>query len=168
MQVNHVPAASKINETGCCPKFDPKGWDGETFTFKDKPFVRFTVRSFLHIPLNMGKQMVRIMKAVEDAGATSKDEPLMLSYDPSPWQSEHFLAVTKEVKGLENVKLSGTYLAKVYQGEFREAPRWMADMEKFVKSQGKKAKKIYFNYTMCPSCAKHYGVNYVVAFAQII
>jgi len=167
MTINHVPKASEVNETGCCPMFEPKGWDGQTFTFKDKPFVRFTVRSFFHIPLNMDKQITSVMKTVENAGATSKDEPLMLSYDPSPWISEHYLAVTKEVADLENVKLSGTYLAKVYSGEFREAPNWMIDMQKFVDSKGKEAKKIYFNYTMCPSCAKHYGTNYVVAFAKI-
>lgn len=159
MQVNHVPMASKVNETGCCPKFDSRGWDGQTFTFKDKPFVRFTVRSLFYIPLNMGKMIARTTAAVEQAGATDKKECLMLSHDLSPWQSEHYLAVTKEVKGLENIKLSGTYRARVFEGPFQDTPRWIKAMDS--------KDKVYLYYTTCPKCSKVYGKNYVVAFAQI-
>jgi hypothetical protein len=28
-------------------------------------------------------------------------------------------------------------------------------------------KKLYFSYTTCPACAKAYGKNYVVLFAQV-
>ena len=34
-------------------------------------------------------------------------------------------------------------------------------------SQGKKAGKYYFYYTSCPKCAKKYGHNYIVAFAEV-
>lgn len=167
MTLNHVPKLSKDNPTGCCPRFNPKDWDGETFEFKDKPFVRFTVRSFFYMPLNMNSMITRVMKAVEEAGAADKTENIMLSFDLSPWQSEHLLAVTKSVPGLENVKLSGVFLAKVFEGPFKDAPKWMKSMETYVKSKGKTAKKIYFNYTMCPNCAKYYGKNYVVAMAKV-
>jgi len=40
-------------------------------------------------------------------------------------------------------------------------------MKDYVKSKGKKIKELYFYYTTCPKCAKHYGKNYVVAFAQV-
>lgn len=33
--------------------------------------------------------------------------------------------------------------------------------------QGKKAKKYYFYYTSCPKCAKKFGHNYIVAFAEV-
>jgi len=167
MTLNHVPKLSQDNPTGCCPRFNPKGWDGQTFEFKDKPFVRLTVRSFFYIPLNMGSVITKAMKQVEAAGAANKSENIMLSFDLSPWKSEHFLAVTKNVPGMENVQFSGTYLAKVFEGPFQNAPKWIAEMKQFVASQNKTAKKIYLNYTMCPKCSKFYGKNYVVAFAQL-
>lgn len=167
MQLNHVPKVSSNNPTGCCPKFIPRDWDDQTFKFKDKPFVRFTVRSFLYMPLNMGSMITKVMAAVEAADATDKTEHIMLSYDLSPWQSEHYLAVTKQVAGLENVTLSGTYLSKVFEGPFKDAPKWLAQMQEYVAAKKQSAKKIYLSYTMCPKCAKFYGHNYVVALAQL-
>jgi hypothetical protein len=40
-------------------------------------------------------------------------------------------------------------------------------MEQYAKTKEKKIKKMYFSYTTCPKCAKAYGKNYVVLFAQI-
>lgn len=167
MTLNHVPKLSKDNPTGCCPRFNPKDWDEKTFEFKDKPFVRFTVTSIFYMPLNMNGVMSQILQTVENDNANIKDENLMLSYDISPWQSEHFLAVTRPVPGIENVTLSGRFMSKVFKGPFKNAPKWMKSMEAYVKSKGKHAKKIYFNYTMCPKCSKFYGKNYVVAFAKV-
>ncbi len=167
MPVNHVPKVSYDNPTSCCPKFNPQGWDGQTFVFKNKSFVRFINRNIFYIPLDLNKQIVKIMKEVALAKADSKDEHLMLSLDVSPWKTEHYLAVTKEVPGLENVKLSGTYLSKVFEGPYQDTPKWMKIMAEYVKSKKKQAKKIYMNYTMCPSCSKFYGKNYVVALAKV-
>lgn len=167
MQINHVPKVSSNNPTGCCPQFDPQDWDGQAFKFQDKPFVHFTVRSFIYIPLNMNGVITRVMQAVEAAGATDKSEHLMLSYDLSPWQSEHYLAVTKQVAELENVSLSGTFLAKVFEGPFKDAPKWLAQMQKYFAAKKQSAKKIYLYYTTCPKCMKVYGKNYVVALAQV-
>ena len=33
--------------------------------------------------------------------------------------------------------------------------------------KGKVAKQLLFYYTTCPKCAKAYGKNYVVLFAQV-
>jgi hypothetical protein len=40
-------------------------------------------------------------------------------------------------------------------------------MTEYVENKGRKLKKLYFSYTTCPRCAKAYGKNYVVLFAQI-
>lgn len=167
MQLNHVPRVSQDNPTGCCPKFNPLGWDGETFVFKNKHFVRFTNHDLFYLPLDLSRKIVRTMKAVEQAGATERVEHLMMSRALSPFATEHFLAVTKAVPGLENVKISGTFLARVFEGPYQDTPKWIQEMEDYVKANGKKLKQIYMNYTMCPACSKHYGVNYVVALAQI-
>lgn len=167
MTINELP---KINmdktETGCCPKFDPQGWDEQTFVFENKLFVKAKTISFLHMPLNIGSVYPKIFKKIETEQAIGNGF-VVLSYDPSPWKGEHYFAVTKDIPGEEMTRLSGTYLTKVFEGPFKQARSWMKQMEEYVKSKDKTIKKLYFFYTTCPKCAKHYGKNYVVAFAEI-
>lgn len=158
MPVNHVPKLSKDNPTGCCPRFSPKDWDGQKFEFKDKPFVRTITHSIFYIPLDMGAMMKRTMTAIANSGSESKDEFIMLSRDLSPWKCEHMISVIKPVADFENIKLTGKYKSKVFEGPFQDAPKWIAAM---------KAKLVFLYYTTCPKCAKVYGKNYVVALAQI-
>lgn len=40
-------------------------------------------------------------------------------------------------------------------------------MKDYVASKDKSLQKLYFFYTTCPKCAKHYGKNYVVLLAQV-
>lgn len=65
------------------------------------------------------------------------------------------------------VRLTGDYLTKVYEGPYKNAPKWEKEMEAFVKSKGKQVKKTYFFYTTCPKCFKYYGKNYMVAISEI-
>ena len=95
------------------------------------------------------------------------DEYLTLSTDPSPWRGEHYFAVTNDVPNEETVTLPGCYLAKVFEGPYRDAGKWAREMVEFVAANGKQLRKLYFFYTTCPRCAKHYGKNYVVAMAEV-
>ncbi|MGI5826305.1 MAG: hydrolase [Patescibacteria group bacterium] len=107
-------------------------------------------------------------KKIQEAKAEVETKDfLMLAYDPSPWKSEIYMTVAKEVPGTKNVKLSGTFLSKVFDGPYNAVPKFIKEMDKFVETQGKKVKKYYFYYTYCPKCAKKYGHNYVVAFAAV-
>jgi hypothetical protein len=90
-----------------------------------------------------------------------------LSTDTSAWHGEHYFSVTKEVPGADNVRLSGTFLAKVFEGPYRDAGKWVREMRDYVTSQGRQMRKLYFFYTTCPKCIKRYGKNYVVAFAEV-
>lgn len=153
-------------EEMCCPKFDPAPWDEKEVVWEDKLFVKDIVKSFLHIPLNMGQVMTRMSEKVNKAGAMPKDY-LILSSEKSPWKSEQYFAVEKEVDGLESVKISGTFLTKVFEGPYKDAPNWYREMTNYVKGKGKEVKKIYSYYTTCPKCAKKYGKNYVVLFAEV-
>lgn len=155
------------SETGCCPKFNPEGWDAQTFVFENKLFAKTNTRSFMHIPLNMGKMYKNFCDKAFKEKAFPKDYYLILSHDPSPWRSEHYFAVEKDVSGEEMVRLSGSYLTKVFEGPFKNAGKWEKEAKKFAKDNGKEAKKVYFFYTTCPKCLKHYGKNYVVAFAKV-
>ena len=154
------------SETGCCPRFDPKPWDEKEVKFENRLFVKDHVRSFFHIPLNFGKVMVRNMERIQEAGALAPT-PLMLSDENSLWGTDIYIAVSKEVPGAEMVRISGTFLTKVFEGPYKNAWKWAQQMKEYVESKGKQAKKLYFSYTTCPACAKAYGKNYVVLFAQI-
>jgi hypothetical protein len=154
----------------CCPVFDPEPWDGVTQTWNDKPFIRDYISQFLHMPLpgTMRKVIGRMWKKASDSGATpDKKDFMLLAYDPSPWKSELYMNVSKEVEGAENVKLTGTFVSKVYDGPYNHIPKYIKDFNKYLDSLGKKPKKYYFYYTTCPKCAKKYGHNYIVAFAEV-
>ena len=153
-------------EKTCCPKFDPNSWDEKEVVWKDKLFAKDIVKSFLHIPLNMGQIMTKMSEKINAAGAMPKDY-LILSFEKSPWKSEQYIAIEKEVPGLESEELSGTFLTKVFEGPYKEAPNWYREMENYIKGKGKAVKNIYTFYTTCPKCAKKYGKNYVVLFAQV-
>ena len=91
----------------------------------------------------------------------------MLFYDPHAFKSEIYFSVNGEVPGAENVGISGTFVSRVFDGPYNAVPKWVKEMEKFVSSKGKKTKKYFFYFTTCPKCAKIYGHNYTVAFAQV-
>jgi len=154
------------SETGCCKRFDPEPWDEKEIIWQDKLFLKDRVRSFLHIPLNFGKVMVRNMAAIQTADALA-DEPVLLSDENSLWGSDIYIAVAGDVPGAEMAKISGTFLTKVFEGPYRDVPKWRREMAAHLESRGRDAKKMYFFYTTCPRCAKVYGKNYTVLLAQV-
>lgn len=165
--MNYVPARDmKLSITGCCPPFNPAEWDGQTFIFHQKLFIRFYTHSALHIPVAMNARMKKVLRQISDAGATSP-EFLMLSHELSPWRAEHYIAVSKEVPEADMVRLNGTYLSRVFDGPYKNIRLWRDELMKYVMDKGKQPLKTYFSYAMCPHCAKEYGHNYVVGFEQV-
>lgn len=157
---------STIQPTGCCEPFNPEPWQDKEITWQDKLFVKDQVASFLHIPLNMGKKIIKNMALIEKAGAKAPHQ-LMLCDEKSLWGVDVYIDVAKEVPGARMSALSGTFLTKVFEGPYQNAGKWAKEMMNYVKSKNKNLKKLYFSYTTCPKCAKAYGKNYVVLFAQI-
>jgi hypothetical protein len=155
-----------VKSTGCCEPFDPKPWEDKNITWKGKLFVKDHVTSFLHIPLNFGAKVVKNMALIERAQAKSPYQ-LMLTDETSLWGSDIYIAVTKKVPGAQMSTLSGTFLTRVFEGSFQNMGKWVTEMKQYVEKKNKKIKKLYFSYTTCPKCAKAYGKNYVVLFAQI-
>jgi hypothetical protein len=103
---------------------------------------------------------------IDDAQAKA-DHQLMLTDENSLWGSDIYIDVKKDVPGAQMAKISGKFLTKVFEGPYSKAGEWAKEMEKYVASKGRECKKLYFSYTTCPKCAKAYGKNYVVLFAQI-
>ncbi len=161
---------NRNGEAECCPKFNPSLWDNKTSVWTNKLFIRETLPQLFHMPLPwmIGKMIGRMWGKAQNAhAAPDMKHFLWLAYDPSPWKSEHYIAVTKRVPDAENVSLSGTFISKVFDGPYNAVPKWIAEMDTFLEGKKKKAKKYFFYYTTCPKCAKKYGKNYVVVFAQV-
>ena len=150
----------------CCPRFDPTPWEERILEWKNKRFVKARVRSFLRIPLNFGTVLARTQKKIQTAGAET-DDPVILSDENSLWGSDLYVPVSQTLPKAKMVELSGTFLAQVYSGPYRNIPLWVKDLNYRVLARGKRIRKIYFYYTTCPVCAKKYGKNYVVLFAEI-
>ncbi len=168
MQTNALPKLDQsVNTTGCCPRFNPKGWDAEELHFRDKPFLRAETLLAMHIPLNMGKVFSRVQGHIDDARAMDPEQYIVLSRDLSAFKGEHLFAVTKDVPGEEMTLLSGDYVTKVFEGPFQNAKDWYGDLKALSASRGKPDGEVWFFYTTCPKCAKAYGKNYVVGLAEV-
>jgi hypothetical protein len=155
-------------EIECCPKFDPTPWEGKVFEWSNKKFIKDKAFSVFFIPINFGQVMTRMQKKVDEAGVDlSVTDFMCLSDHTSMWNIDQYLAVEKEVPGAENVNLSGKFLSKVYEGDFKDTEKWTNDFKAVAKEKGFEVKKWYMWYTTCPKCAKKYGKNYVVILGQV-
>lgn len=154
------------SETGCCARLDIKKWDEQELDWKDKPFLKDHMRSFLHIPLNFGSVISRDHAVVQEAEAYPED-PLWLTDEVSPWGADIYLAVDREIPNVRVEKLSGKFLTKVFHGPFRDIGKWCRQMEEYVAGKDKQLQKLFFYYATCPKCAQRFGRNDVVLFAQV-
>ena len=152
----------------CCYPLDTSLWDEKKHVWDDKLFLQDEVRQIMHIPMNMSSVVNRMFQKIEAADAMPDVKDfLMLAYDTSPWKSEIYMTVTKDIPYEKIVQLSGTFVSKVYDGPYHHVPKWIADMDSYLSLKNQKALKYYFHYAYCPKCAKKYGHNYCVAFAQV-
>jgi hypothetical protein len=156
----------KIKPTGCCEPFDPEPWEDKEIVWKEKLFVKDHVTSFLHIPLNMGQKIVKNMQLIDKADAKAPHQ-LMLTDEKSLWGADIYIDVSKEISDAQMATVSGTFLTKVFEGPYQNAGKWAQEMKSYVEKKGENIVKLYFSYTTCPKCAKAYGKNYVILFAQI-
>jgi hypothetical protein len=158
-------------EKECCPKFNPKRWDGKTFHWKNKPFLKEIIPTFFHIPFPpmIGNKITKMYGLATEAKKVSsnKEEVLVLFRDPSAFKSEIYFSVTDKVAGANNVVLSGEFVGKVFSGGYNEIPKFINQMNEYLSRKGKTAKDYYVHYAYCPGCAKKYGNNYMVLFAEI-
>ncbi len=156
------------NETECCAFPNIDQWDKQHFTFHDQHFIRAYTHSFLFMPLNMGKVMKQLNETVMMSNSDLPSEnAIILSRDISPWKAEQLYGVSRPIDGQDNVSLNGEFISMVFEGPYRNVKNWYKEIQKYVVNKGHRAEQIYFFYTTCPKCSKHYGKNYVIALAQI-
>ncbi len=117
-----------IKPTGCCEPFNPEPWQDKEITWKDKIFVKDHVTSFLHIPLNMGKKVIKNMELIEKANAKAPYQ-LMLTDEKSLWGADIYIDVSRDVPGAQMATLSGTFLTKVFEGPYQNVGKWAQEIK---------------------------------------
>jgi len=168
MDINALPFYDISDRpTQCCPRFHPEGWEHQDLHFRDKLFAKASTRSLFHIPLNMGSVFNKAFTAIHDAHGSPEDTTIVLSREVSPWRADHYFLVDRPVPGLDMARLTGDFLTRVFEGPYRDMPKWEKALAEEADRSGKTLKKTYFFYTTCPKCAKVYGENYVVGFAEV-
>jgi hypothetical protein len=156
-----------MNTSECCPKFNPKPWDKKTFVWKNKNFIKDKVFTLFYIPMNFGGVMTKLVKKL-DAANTKMSGGLCLSECTSMWNMNVYLAVDKKIPNSENITMSGKFVSKVYEGEYKNVGKWIKDFVSYTKEKKLTLEITYMWYTTCPKCAKKYGKNYVVIVGKLI
>jgi hypothetical protein len=151
----------------CCPKFEPELWDDKEIVWKDKLFARHKVTNFFRSPPNFEQTISKL----KEAGAVGQ-KPLMMADDNALWSTDVYVEIEKEVEKIEElememVKVSGTFISKVFEGPYKHADKWMKEMEEHVKSKGKQLKRMFFFYTTCDRCSEIYGKEYTAILAEV-
>lgn len=155
-------------ETGCCPVPNIAEWDRKKLLFENRRFIRMYTKSFMHMPLNMGKIMTALDETVRNADAgLPMQQTLILSRDLSSTKAEQLYSVSRPIEGADNVTLQGEFLTRVFEGPYKDAGKWHQEMLDYAKESKCEIESVYFCYTTCPKCAKHYGKNYVIGLAKI-
>jgi hypothetical protein len=154
----------------CCPRFNPKKWNKIHHKWKDKLFIKESMPTFLHIPFPwiVGKKITRLCKMAENAKVELAPlDALLLFHDSSAFRSEIYLSVKKTVKDAKNISVSSSFFSRVFEGSYSSVPKFMKQMNRELKEKNLFAKDYYIHYAYCPKCAKKYGNNYIVIFAEL-
>lgn len=160
------------NKDECCPKFNPKNWENKTHNWKNKPFLTESVGAFFHIPnvIAIGKKMRKMVNLLEkEKSKPPLKEWIVFFHDPSAFKSRIYLSCKRPIKdpSANNISFSGTFFSKVFKGNYKEVPKFIKLMNKYLEKRNKKAKDYYVHWAYCPKCTKKYGNNYGVLFAKL-
>lgn len=162
---------TQTQDQECCPEFHPEKWDRKTFKWDNRKFVKDSLPTLFHIPFppTIGKKITRMWKSIESSGSAEPDktDTLVLFHDPSAFRSDILISVEKEVPGENNVTLSGNLVSRTFDGGYNAIPGFIKVMDQYLAETGKKAKDYYVHYAYCPKCAKRFGHNYMILFAEV-
>jgi hypothetical protein len=156
----------KSQKSECCPEFNPAPWDDKVLEWNNKKFIKDRVFTLFFMPINFGQVVRRMTAKIDKSGAKAMDW-MSLSDHTSKWSMDLYVAVDKQVQDAQNTTLSGKFLSKVYEGDFKETGKWCKEFENYAKGKNLEVKKWYMWYTTCPKCAKKYGKNYVVIVGKV-
>lgn len=145
----------------CCPPFNHQEWQDKSFVWKNKIFIKAKVFTLFYMPINFGSVIKQLDKKIKQANGEVNDW-LCLSDHTSMWNMDIYLAVDKNIPGVENTTISGNYYSRVYEGDFKNTKQWCEDFSLKVKEKGKKLKKMYMWYYFSMLISSTYLYNYYI------
>lgn len=151
----------------CCARFDPAPWRDTRVSWDAKPFVKVHVRSAFHVPLGLRSVFQKQQAAIERAGMRSSD-PFVLTDELGPFGADYYFPTSGPVPDADMTSVHGEFAVEVYSGGYRELGKWTRELHARIRARGRRIDKLYFWYTTCPSCARAYSANYVVAFIRVV
>jgi len=154
----------------CCPPIDVTQWQDKTHIWEQKLFLYGHTRQFLHLPLpgSVNRTIARLWDKANSSGAIPPNgEFLLLVADKNAWLSEYYMTITDPVEGMQNVRISGTFYSRVYEGPFYRIPHFIREMDLHFAREGKLAKRYYVYAAACENCEKKNGDQFKVLFAEI-
>ncbi|MDI6778317.1 MAG: hypothetical protein QMD77_03935 [Patescibacteria group bacterium] len=153
-------------EKECCERLDPAEWDQKEIIWRDKPFLKDHYWSFLHVPIDFGKKIVRGLQEIKEAGLAS--EQMVLSKCDGLWGGEMLIPISKKTDRFETELITGKFLTRLFEGHYGDMRKWIKETEKYCEEKRFKAKEFIFFYATCPKCAKKYGDQaQVVVFGRV-
>ncbi|MEK9156430.1 MAG: hydrolase [Patescibacteria group bacterium] len=155
---------AKENEK-CCQLIKREEWDEKELVWRSKPFYRTKYKEFMHMPLNYGSVLRKARAKISESGLST--EAFALSGEESVFSSSLLVPVSEKRAGLPIELVNGTFLTKVFEGNYSEIKSWIQEMTNYVHGKDKEAAKLWFWYPVCPKCAKEYKKIQTVIFAAL-
>jgi hypothetical protein len=150
----------------CCKRLIPAEWDRKEIVWRDKPFYRDRYWSFLHVPIDFGKKIVRGLEKIKEAGLFA--EQMVLSKNDGLWGGEMLIPIERNTNRFKTELLTGKFFTRLFEGHYGDMRRWLKEMKKYCVEKGYQPEEYIFFYATCPKCAKKYGDRVqVVVFARV-
>jgi hypothetical protein len=150
----------------CCKILSPQEWDKKEIIWRDKPFYRDKYWSFLHVPLDFGRKIVRGLEKIKEAGLAS--EQMVLSKGDGLWGGDMLIPISRNAERFETEVITGKFFTRLFEGHYGDMRKWISETKKWCKGKGFDVQEFIFWYATCPKCAKKYGDKVqVVVFAKV-
>lgn len=155
-------------EDKCCELMEKKDWEGKTFTWKDRLFVKKKYFSIFYMPLNIDGVLKKLMADLDAKKLMPKEHPIMLFRNEGFFGGEVLVAIKKNDPKYDVVSLSGKYYTKFYEGKsYGEVGKWYKDFSKAAKQNELEVTQMMTEYALCPGCQKKFGKMQAVLFGKL-
>src|SRR4030042_2410933 len=139
----------------CCKRLNPADGDRKKIIGRDKPFYKDSSWSFLHVPLDFGRKIVRGLGKIKEAGLSS--EQMVLSKCDGLWGGEMLIPISKKTDIFKTELITGKFLTRLFEGHYGDMRQWIKETKNYCREKSFSAKEFIFWYATCPKCAKKYG-----------
>lgn len=139
----------------CCDRLLPEEWDQKEIIWRDKPFYKSHYGAFLHVPLNIGKKIIRGMKNIQESGLMA--ENMVLVKNDTLWGADILIPIREKTDRFKTEVITGKFFTSLFEGHYGEMGHWLREVRKRCRAKGLNPSEYIFWYATCPKCAKKYG-----------